>query len=126
MTYPTGLWDMHNGVAIPVESVGPGPLQWQGPIAKTVEACRCGLPFVKHLGTLETCLGFFSPPGHDHNDNYMMRVYVCAEGHQRYISILRRCHACDWTGTLRELMVLEWPPDPCAALTAEAEKMGMY
>ena len=62
----------------------------------------------------ETLLGFYSPPGHDHDDNCRIRIYYCQNGHHKKVSIRQRCPVCDWIG--KELCwchpnkkVDEWP-----------------
>jgi hypothetical protein len=86
----------------------------------------CGKPLdhVRGGGTEMTCVGFFSPPGHDHDDNCLKRVYVCADGHRTVVSKRRRCPApgCDWKGKETcfchpNPKVDEWPEvvgEPCA------------
>ena len=58
----------------------------------------CGEQFVDHSGTGTTLVGYFSPPGHDHDDNCKGRVYRCPNGH--YTKVFKRaiCPACDWKG----------------------------
>lgn len=36
------------------------------------------------------------PAGHDHDPNCVSRIYACANGHRRKISIVNRCPVCDW------------------------------
>lgn len=55
----------------------------------------------KHGASLfetQTCVGYVSPPGHDHDDNCWTREYVCPTGHIMKIGKRRRCPACDWVG----------------------------
>jgi hypothetical protein len=61
---------------------------------------ECNGAFVRASGACETCVGFFSPPGHDHNRNCLTRDYVCAQGHQTKVALIRTCPAdgCDWRG----------------------------
>lgn len=51
-------------------------------------------------GAMETCIGYLSPPGHDHDDNCLTKVYSCPNGHWLKVSKRRRCPAvgCDWVG----------------------------
>jgi len=51
-------------------------------------------------GEWETMVGFYSPPNHDHNDNCLIRVYRCKNGHTIKLSKRRRCPNpdCDWIG----------------------------
>lgn len=79
-------------------------------------ACLCGQPFVKHLGTASTCVGFRSPPGHDHDDNCQHRTYVCRAGHETEVYRQRRCKApgCTWRGQTtcychKDPCWTEWP-----------------
>jgi hypothetical protein len=46
----------------------------------------------------ETCVGYFSPEGHDHNDNCMTRIAFCANGGKHVVSLRRSCPACTWKG----------------------------
>ena len=59
----------------------------------------CGLP-IAQLGTGEysTLVGYSSPPGHNHDDNCLKRVYAGENGHRVILSLRRRCPACDWVG----------------------------
>ena len=59
------------------------------------DVCGCDM-VVSEEG--ETLLGFYSPHGHDHDDNCQKRTYVCNNGHEKVISKRRRCPACDWVG----------------------------
>lgn len=59
---------------------------------------KCGLLMKKYRDERETLVGFASPPGHDHNDNCLLRDYLCANGHERTIAKRRRCPACSWVG----------------------------
>lgn len=49
-------------------------------------------------GTRETLVYYVSPPGHDHDDNCLKRIYRCPNGHARKVSKRRRCPSCDWVG----------------------------
>lgn len=61
---------------------------------------ECGSPFTSHGGTSTTLVGYFSAPGHDHDDNCEKRGYVCANGHPTVVSIRKVCPApgCGWQG----------------------------
>lgn len=78
----------------------------------------CSEPFTGHDGTTETTVGYFSPPGHDHDPNCMRRTYACPNGHQTELAIVRRCptKGCDWKGRTEcfccARFVDEWPPCP--------------
>jgi hypothetical protein len=55
---------------------------------------------MKARWTEQTLVGYFSPPGHDHDDNCLSRTYRCTCGHSIHISLRRRCSNpdCDWVG----------------------------
>jgi len=69
-------------------------------IETNTEVCReCGEPFIdRGRNTYETSVGYFSPADHDHNDNCVVRVYLCVRGHITKISIRRTCPSCNWKG----------------------------
>jgi hypothetical protein len=46
----------------------------------------------------QTCVGYQSPEGHDHDDNCMSRSALCSAGHSTTIALRRNCPACDWRG----------------------------
>ena len=78
---------------------------------------ECGQPMTPRGNIFHTLLGYYSPPGHNHDDNCMHRAYECPQGHIRKIAKRRRCPACDWVGTDRcfchdGLKVDEWPEAP--------------
>jgi hypothetical protein len=58
----------------------------------------CEQPFVSHEPTEQTCKGYLSPPGHDHDDNRVVRCYRCGAGHVTSVALRRRCGAlgCAW------------------------------
>ena len=60
----------------------------------------CSLDTVWNGFGSETLVGFYSPSGHDHNDNCLKRGYVCANGHYIGVYLRRKCSdpACDWVG----------------------------
>ena len=60
----------------------------------------CAQPFISHGGSITTLVGYMSPPGHDHDDNCLLREYRCANGHDTAISVRRRCShpECHWVG----------------------------
>jgi hypothetical protein len=45
-----------------------------------------------------TMLGYSSSGGHDHNDNCLIRIYKCFNGHVLKESLRRVCPVCDWKG----------------------------
>jgi hypothetical protein len=65
-----------------------------------VTACLCGAGFVEYCYLSETTVGFFSPPGHDHNDNCLSALFLCVRGHSTRIAKVRTCpvEGCDWRG----------------------------
>ncbi len=71
--------------------------------------CHCGKPFVTHGGEYMTLMGYYSPPGHDHDDNRRRRTYICEEGHRTGFSARNRCpvDGCGWVGHNHE--VEDWP-----------------
>jgi hypothetical protein len=60
----------------------------------------CGKPLLWDGSESRTLVGYFSPPGHDHDDNCRKRAYSCANGHYVVESIRRRCPVpgCGWVG----------------------------
>ena len=79
--------------------------------------CPCGAPWVR-LGAdiVEKTGGYFSPYGHDHDDNCMTRRLYCAAGCKTVIGIRRTCTVCDWKGKTaccsRYLYLDAWPVLP--------------
>lgn len=82
---------------------------------------KCNEPLFSETDVMgeTTCVGFFSPPGHDHDDNCEKRAASCVNGHRISVSIRRRCpvEGCDWVGKLNcsichpgTQKVDEWPP----------------
>lgn len=53
-----------------------------------------------YFGESQTLVGYFSPPGHNHDDNCQNRTYGCNNGHKITLSKRRKCSdsECDWTG----------------------------
>lgn len=76
----------------------------------------CGGAFVQNVSSEETCVGYFSPSGHDHDENCRIRLYRCASDHLTALAIVRRCPVpgCSWRGPTScfccERFVDEWPP----------------
>lgn len=56
--------------------------------------------YVDPRGCMDTCMGYMSPPGHDHDDNCRSGAAVCVNGHKKFVSIRRTCSTpgCDWKG----------------------------
>ena len=80
--------------------------------------CHCGEPlkFLREFGTLTTYVAYYSPPGHNHDDNCLTRFYQCKNGHTTIVSKRRRCPICDWVGKETCFChpgkkVDEWPND---------------
>lgn len=71
----------------------------------------CEQPFVSHGPTEQTCKGYLSPPGHDHDDNRVVRRYRCGAGHVTSVRLRRRCGVpgCAWVSR-QEGGEEEWPP----------------
>lgn len=62
-------------------------------------ACRtCGTKRFVAMGfEYRTCVGYHSPPGHDHDDNCIVIPFMCENRHWHNYSWRRKCPACDWT-----------------------------
>lgn len=103
-------WQIVNGIARPVEVPDPPPPAARGE-SPPPSTCACGRPLVRHTEETETCMGYLSPPGHDHNDNRMSRTYRCAEGHPTTVTLIRSCPVCEWRGET-DGRVDEWPAPP--------------
>ena len=60
---------------------------------------KCKGKIIKQIGMgqLTTLVGYCSPPGHNHDDNCIKRLYLCENGHKIILSKRRRCH-CGWVG----------------------------
>ncbi len=64
----------------------------------TTNCNKCAGKMVSDVGT-STCVGYFSPEGHDHNDNCVSRFYECETcGYSFSVSKQNKCPACDWVG----------------------------
>ena len=61
---------------------------------------KCGEELRWDGGTISTLVGYYGPPGHDHDDNCLTREYICSNGHVTKESIRRTCPVpgCDWKG----------------------------
>jgi hypothetical protein len=61
---------------------------------------ECGEPMDRHTLGMTTCMAFYSPPGHDHDDNHYTRVYFCKNYHGQVVALRRTCSTpgCDWKG----------------------------
>jgi hypothetical protein len=55
---------------------------------------------MENKGGTMTLVYYFSPPGHDHDDNCVNRRYVCSNGHSVSVSRRNSCpnKECDWKG----------------------------
>lgn len=49
-------------------------------------------------GGIATLVGFYSPPGHNHDDNCRRKLYRCKNDHVVALFIRNTCPACDWKG----------------------------
>ena len=58
----------------------------------------CNEPWSDLREVSYTCVGFYSPPGHNHDDNCMSRSIRCANDHRYNVSHRRSCPKCDWKG----------------------------
>lgn len=47
----------------------------------------------------QTLDGYYSPPGHDHDDNCKTYTFRCENGHEFPVIPLNECPACDWVGS---------------------------
>ncbi len=93
--------------------------------------CRCGGPFIKHTGESTTLVGYYSEDGHDHDDNCLKRVYICADEHRTLVSLQRSCDACDWKGKERCFChegdkVTMWPDSTYGQIKSFDENMRYY
>ena len=48
--------------------------------------------------TFSTCVGYFYPEGHNHDDNCRIRTYTCKNNHVIRLSKRNRCPSCSWVG----------------------------
>ena len=64
----------------------------------TEDSCNKPLMFDTSRGQFSTCVGYFSPEGHDHDDNCVSRRYVCYAGHIKMVSKRNTCSVCNWKG----------------------------
>jgi hypothetical protein len=55
---------------------------------------------LKYKGWGSTMVGYYSPPGHDHDDNCRFHMYECSKGHSIRERVQRVCPNpdCDWKG----------------------------
>jgi hypothetical protein len=96
--------------------------------------CDCGKPLVFNGGTGKTLVGYYSPEGHNHDDNCRKRVYVCEDGHRTVIRRINKCQTvgCDWRGKEtcfcheNGVTVEEWPDTPSAQTWEEAKARGVW
>jgi hypothetical protein len=94
---------------------------------------ECGGPIVGGGdGGWVTCVGYSSPPGHNHDDNCETRTYWCGNGHRFTLSKRARCGVmqpdgtrCEWVGQLTcfchpgekidawpVIQAAQWVPEP--------------
>ena len=65
------------------------------PFFAVCSACGEQMRCVSETSTL---VGYVSPRGHNHDDNCVVRRYVCSNGHVYEVSKRNRCPTCDWLG----------------------------
>ena len=90
----------------------------------TVECKECNEPVLiykeeNQWGAMQTSVGYGSPPGHNHDDNCLLMVGRCSNGHLQKVSKLRKCTNpdCNWKGKTECFChpgqkVDEWPWAP--------------
>jgi len=85
-------------------------------VIEILKCANCGEEMTSSGGGSSTYVGYISPPGHDHDDNCVVRRYRCANGHEVKISKQNRCSAkgCEWIGASEcfchpDKKVKEWP-----------------
>jgi hypothetical protein len=68
------------------------------------------------MGGTVTAVGYYSPAGHNHDDNCRIQGYHCEKGHIWALSRRNRCgvEGCDWVGKAecwchQGVKVDEWP-----------------
>lgn len=92
----------------------------------TESHCKCGKPFVKYAGTIQTLVGYGRESnGHLHDDNCRWRIYLCEDEHQTKLYVQNRCPDCDWRGRTTcgchaGEKLGEWPVDVPSAEREEA------
>lgn len=76
---------------------------------------ECGEEMIANC-EVTTSVGYFSPEGHNHDDNCVTRQYMCKNGHIVNISKRNKCSAkgCTWVGKEscschKGKKVEEWP-----------------
>lgn len=87
-------------------------------VRSEVAVCpTCDAAFVSRSEETQTLVGYFSPPGHNHDDNCRSRTYTCANGHATRLSIQNRCSdkTCTWNGQAECFChvgrkLTDWPP----------------
>lgn len=97
--------ELHAGVAAPKQ-----------PVVMRCICPDCGEKLANKYGTSQTLVGYFSEPGHDHDDNCRNRVYECKNGHRFEVSKQNKCPSCDWVGKKTCFCcdgekVAEWPSE---------------
>jgi len=55
------------------------------PKAEVLKCTECGEEMTGSEGTSSTYAGYISPPGHNHDNNCVSRLYRCKNGHTRRI-----------------------------------------
>ena len=67
----------------------------------------------------QTLVGYYSPEGHNHDDNCLKCEYHCKNGHYITLSVRRKClkEGCTWQGKTTCFChptekLNEWPAEP--------------
>lgn len=84
----------------------------------TTNCPKCNGKMVS-TSTMQTLVGYFSPPGHNHDDNCRKRSYICQDcSSSMVVSKQNKCSNpnCDWIGKDEcwchpEKKVKEWPKE---------------
>ena len=71
----------------------------------------------ENTGGMVTCVAYYSPEGHDHDDNCKTRIYHCKNDHYVKLSIINTCPSCDWKGKTDcfcSIKIDKWPSTPAS------------
>lgn len=74
-------------------------VNWSSVSTLTHECPICGTSCYSP-GCKSTLVGYYSPPGHNHDDNCRTFYFACPNGHSFSVRPLNTCPAvgCDWKG----------------------------
>jgi hypothetical protein len=64
-------------------------LEYDCPVCKTPTKSR---------GYTTTCLAYYSPKGHNHDDNCRKFDFKCPKGHMFRVRVQNACPDCEWVG----------------------------